>query len=140
MQFSVRRLAPGDLDYELIWLTASALSLGFAAVWLTFGLPWPRCVFHDLTHLPCVTCGMTRCGIQFFHGHFLAALQWNPFVFAVFSGVIAFDLYALATITARTPRLRFHVSTQRAKTLLRFSVISALGLNWIYLLLHWRNY
>ena len=77
MQFSVRRLAPGELDHELIWLSASVLSLGFAAAWLTLGLPWPHCVFHALTNLPCVTCGMTRCGIQFFHGHFLAALQWS---------------------------------------------------------------
>ena len=98
MQFSVRRLAPGELDHELIWLSASVLSLGLAAAWLTLGLPWPRCVFHDLTSLPCVTCGMTRCGIQFFHGHFLAALQWNPLVFAVLCGVIAFDIYALATV------------------------------------------
>jgi Protein of unknown function (DUF2752) len=140
MQFSVRRLAPGELDHELIWLSASVLSLGFAAVWLTLGLPWPHCVFHALTNLPCVTCGMTRCGIQFFHGHFLAALQWNPFVFAVLCGVIAFDVYAFATVIARTPRLRIHVSTQRAKTFLRVSVISALALNWIYLLLHWRNF
>jgi Protein of unknown function (DUF2752) len=83
---------------------------------------------------------MTRCGIQFFHGHFVAALQWNPFVFVVLCGVIAFDLYALATVTARTPRLRIHVSTQRTKTFLRVSIIAALALNWIYLLLHWRNY
>jgi len=83
---------------------------------------------------------MTRCGIQFFHGHFLAALQWNPFVFVMICAVIAFDLYALTTVTARTPRLRIHLSTQRAKTFLRVSVISVLALNWIYLLLHWRNF
>jgi hypothetical protein len=97
-------------------------------------------MFHDLTNLPCVTCGMTRCAIQFFHGHFLAAFQWNPFVFVVLCGVIAFDLYALATVVARTPRLRIDVSMPRAKTFLRVSVISALALNWMYLLLHWRNF
>jgi hypothetical protein len=118
MQLSVRRLAPGELDHELIWLTASVASLAVAAVWLALGLPWPRCVFHNLTNLPCVTCGMTRCGIQFFHGHFLAAWQWNPFVFAVLCGVIGFDVYACNSI-ARMPRLRIHVSTQRAKTFCR---------------------
>jgi hypothetical protein len=140
VKFSIRRLAPGELDHELIWLSASVSSLALAAAWLTLGLPWPRCAFHELTSLPCVTCGMTRSAIQFFHGHFLAALRWNPFVFAVLCGVIAFDVYALATIISRTPRLRIHLSTQRAKTLLRVSVISALALNWIYLLLHWRNF
>ena len=39
MRFSVRRLAPGELDHELIWLSVSVLSLGLAAAWLTIGLP-----------------------------------------------------------------------------------------------------
>jgi len=61
-------------------------------------------------------------------------------VFAVLCGLIAFDVYALATVIVRTPRLRIHLSTQRAKALLRMTIVSALALNWIYLLLHWRNY
>lgn len=140
MRFSVRRLAPGELDHELIWLSASILSLAMAAVWFALGLPWPRCAFHELTKLPCVTCGMTRCGIQFFHGHFLAALQWNPLVFAALCSVIAFDIYALTTLVARAPRLRIYFANDRAKRFLRFSIISVLALNWAYLLLHWRNF
>jgi hypothetical protein len=140
MQFSVRRLAPGELDHELIWLSASVLSLSFAAAWLTLGLPWPRCMFHDLTHLPCLTCGMTRCGIQFFQGHFLTAFGWNPLVFTAFCGVIAFDVYALAIFVMRAPRLRIHFLNDRSKRFLRISVISALALNWVYLLVHWRNF
>ena len=97
-------------------------------------------MFHDLTNLPCVTCGMTRCAIEFFQGHFVAALQWNPFVFVALCGVIGFDVYALATVIARAPRLRIHLSTQRANTFLRVSVISALAVNWIYLLVQWRNF
>jgi hypothetical protein len=140
MRIVRRALAPNETDHELIWLCVTLVSFALAVAWFRLGLPWPRCAFHDLTSLPCVTCGMTRCGIQFFHGHFLAALQWNPFVFAVLCGVIGFDIYALATLIARTPRLRIHLSTQRAKTFLRVSVISALALNWTYLLLHWRNF
>ncbi len=140
MRFSVRRLAPGELDHELIWLSASVVSIGLAAAWLTIGLPWPRCVFHDLTRLPCVTCGMTRCGIQFLQGHFLAAFEWNPLVFAALCALIVFDVYALATLLVRVPRLRIHSLNDRAKRFLRVSVISAVTLNWIYLLLHWRNF
>jgi hypothetical protein len=140
MRFSVRRLAPGELDHELIWFSASVLSLGLAAAWLTIGLPWPRCVFHQVTRLPCVTCGMTRCGIQFFHGHFLAAFEWNPLVFSALCSVIGFDLYALATLIARAPRLRIHSLNDSAKKLLRVLVVCVFALNWIYLLLHWRNY
>jgi Protein of unknown function (DUF2752) len=140
MRFLVRRLARDELDYELIWLSVSVLSLALAGAWLGTGLPWPRCAFHGLTNLPCVTCGMTRCSIQVFHGHFLAALKWNPLVFVVLCGVVAFDLYALTTLVTRVPRLRIHVSTQHGKIFLRVSFISAVALNWVYLLLHWRNF
>src|SRR6266699_3615447 len=95
MQISCRhRLAPHEIDHELLWLSISLGSLGVAVLWFALGLPWPRCVFHELTGLPCVTCGMTRSAIQFFHGHFVAALRWNPLVFAFLCGVTAFDLYA----------------------------------------------
>ena len=139
MQFSVRRLVPGELDHELIWLSASVLSLGFAAVWLTLGLPWPHCVFHAVTNLPCVTCGMTRCAIQFFHGHFLAALKWNPLVFGLLCAVAAYDLYAFTSLATRAPRLRIAFG-ETQKKYLRIIIISALALNWIYLLLHWRDF
>jgi Protein of unknown function (DUF2752). len=140
MRLRVRRLVPGEIDHELIWLSASLVSLSLAAAWLTVGLPWPVCMFHEITSLPCVTCGMTRCGIEFFHGHFLAALKWNPLVFTALCGIIAFDLYALLVLVTRAPRLRIRFSTPTAKTFVRMSVISALALNWTYLLLHWRNF
>ncbi len=140
MRLRVRRLSPGEIDHELIWLSVSLASLGLAATWLTIGLPWPRCMFHQITSLPCVTCGMTRCGIQFFHAHFLTALKWNPLVFAALCGLTAFDLYAFATLATRGPRLRISFDTQTARTFVRGTVISALVLNWIYLLVHWRNF
>ena len=140
MRIVARRLDRSEIDYELVWLGASLASLSMAVAWFTLGLPWPRCVFHELTGLPCVTCGMTRCAIQFFHGHFLAALKWNPLVFTALCGVMAFDLYAFATLTTRAPRLRISFSTQRAKTFARVSIILAFALNWIYLLSHWLDF
>ncbi len=140
MQFRVRHLFPGEIDYELIWLGVSVASLALAGVWLTIGLPWPRCVFHEITSLPCVTCGMTRCGIQFFHAHFLAALKWNPLVFMGLCSVMAFDLYALIVLVTRAPRLRIRFLTPAAKRLVRVSMVLILALNWTYLLLHWRNF
>jgi hypothetical protein len=140
MQFYRHQLEPGEIDHELVWFAVSLASLALAAAWFALGLPWPRCVFHKLTGLPCVTCGMTRCAIQFLHGHLLAALQWNPIVFTALCGVIVFDLYAFATLTTRVPRLRISFLTQQAKTSVRVSVISAFALNWIYLLSHWRNF
>src|SRR5881397_2791702 len=131
MRVVARRLKGGEVDYELVWLSASLTSLGIAVAWFTLGLPWPVCIFHEVTGLPCVTCGMTRCAIQFFHGHFLVALRWNPLIFTLLCGVIAFDLYAFATLTMRVPRLWISFSTQRAKAFVRLSVILVFALNWI---------
>jgi hypothetical protein len=140
MQIRRHQLEPGETDYELIWFTVSVGSLSLAAAWFALGMSWPRCAFHELIGLPCVTCGMTRCAIQFFHGHFLAALKWNPLVFALLWGVMVFDLYAFATLTMHAPRLRICFSMQRAKTFVRVSAIAALALNWFYLLSHWRDF
>jgi hypothetical protein len=140
MRLRICRLSPGEIDHELIWLSVSLLSLGMAAVWLTVGLPWPRCAFHEMTGLPCITCGMTRCGMQFFHAHFLTALKWNPLVFVFLCALAAYDLYALATLAMRTRRLRISFYTQTARTFARTAVIMALMLNWAYLLMHWRNF
>jgi len=139
MRLRIQCLASGEIDHELIWLSASLVSLGLAAAWLTVGLPWPRCMFHEITGLPCVTCGMTRCGIQFFHGHFLAALKWNPLVFALLCGVTAYDLYAFTTLATGAPRLRV-VFGHAQKKCARGIVIGALLLNWSYLLIHWHNF
>jgi hypothetical protein len=140
MRLRVRPVGTGETDHELLWLSVSLVSLTIAAAWLAIGLPWPRCAFHELTGLPCVTCGMTRCAIQFFHGHFLTALKWNPLIFTALCGITAFDLYAFATLTTRAPRLRISFVTQRAKTFVRVSVISVFALNWIYLLSNWRDF
>jgi hypothetical protein len=139
MQVVARRLEQGEIDHELVWLSASLVSLGIAVAWFTLGLPWPRCTFHQITGLPCITCGMTRCGIQFFHGHFLAALKWNPLVFALLCSVTTFDLYAFAVLVTRAPRLRVAFG-QAERNYTREVVIVALVVNWVYLLTHWRNF
>lgn len=141
MQVSCRhRLAPHEIDHELLWLSVSLGSLGVAVFWFALGLPWPRCVFHELTGLPCVTCGMTRSAIQFFHGNFLAALRWNPLIFAFLCGVTVFDLYAFTVIAIRAPRLRITFQTEAGKNSARIIVIAALALNWVYLLSHWQEF
>ena len=140
MQLCRHQLEPGETDHELIWLAVSLGSLALATAWFALGLPWPRCAFHDLTGLPCVTCGMTRSAIQFFHGHFLAAWKWNPLVFAFLCGVTAFDLYAFVALAMRMPRLRIAQFNQYEKIFIRASVVALLALNWLYLLLHWRKF
>jgi len=140
MQLCRRRLSPGELDHELLWLSVSLASLASAATWLALGLPWPHCLFRDLTGVPCVTCGATRSAVQFFHGHLLSALRWNPLVLAALCGLSIFNAYAVVVLITRAPRLRMVRFSFAEKNLARAIIVSLLALNWIYLLSHWRNF
>lgn len=134
MELHWRKPAPQEIDHELLWLTISLGAGGALALWLAARLPTPHCVFHSLTGLPCVTCGATRAAIQFLHGHFVASLLFNPLAFVAFCGLIVFDLYALAVLAARAPRLRLASLSRAEKTAVRVTVVLLLASNWLYLL------
>lgn len=61
-------------------------------------------------------------------------------MFTALCGLTAFDLYAFSTLATRGPRLRICFYSETTKIFVRIAVISALVLNWIYLLMHWRNF
>src|SRR5437016_13411111 len=108
MWLCLRRFAPGELVHELLWLSVSLSSLVAAAAWLALGLPWPHCAFHELTGLPCVTCGATRSAIAFFHGNIVSAWKWNPLVFACFCGLSIINVYGFVVVV--TGMLRWWVA------------------------------
>lgn len=134
MRVELRCLRAGELDHELVWLvvTVSAAILGVA--WLSLHLPWPICTFRALTGLPCVTCGATHASLAFLHGHFGAALRFNPLIFAGICGVAIFDLYALLVLSTRSRRVRISFPKRGQRNLVLAS-LALVGLaNWIYLL------
>jgi Protein of unknown function (DUF2752) len=135
MQLVRRPLAPGETDYEFTWLLVCLGSLVFGITWFALKLPLPICVFHSLTGRPCATCGATRSAIALFHGHFLSALGWNPLAFLTYCVVIIFNLYAIAMVVARGPRLRLARITSAEVKFLRAGAIVLLMGNWIYLLI-----
>jgi len=140
MQIACRQLTVSEIDHELLWLSVSLGGLIAAALWFALHLPWPHCVFHELTGLPCVTCGATRAAMQFFQGNFRVALKWNPLAFAGLCAVSVFDVYAAIVLTTRAPRLRIAHLTSAEKNFLRMVLVALLALNWIYLLSRARNY
>ena len=134
MQIRARPLQPGEIDHELIWLAVSVASVVLATIWLRSGLPWPHCAFHELTGHPCLTCGMTRSAIRFFHGDFLGALTWNPLIFVGLCAVTIFDVYAVTVLVMRVPRIRLLQFSASEKKFVRVLAIALLLANWIYLL------
>jgi hypothetical protein len=127
-----RRLRPGELDHEALWLGVSLASAGTAWAWLAAGLPQPGCPFRALTGCPCPTCGMTRCVARVLDGEFASAFRLNPLGAAVLAAVAVFDVYAAIVLAARLPRLRGETSTLPLP--LRGIAIGALLLNWAWLI------
>src|SRR5450432_295361 len=134
MQAYRRPLAPREIDHELLWLIVSCATFAGLASWVAARLPTPQCAFRSLTGLPCITCGATRAAIQFFHGHFAASFLFNPLAFLALCSLLALDVYALAVIAARAPRLRLGNFSRAEKRLARLLGIILLAGNWIYLL------
>src|SRR5437879_13348725 len=131
MRIQSRRLAPGELDHELIWLSVSLGSLAIAAAWFALRLPWPHCIFLAVTGHPCLTCGATRAAIAFFHLDFWSAWKWNPLVFTALCGLSIFDAYAFIVLVIRAPRFRIAQFTSAANTFVRLVAIVLLLSNLI---------
>lgn len=127
-----RRLRPGELDHELLWLCVSVTSAALGAAWFAMQLPWPRCNFRALFGIPCFTCGATRSAIALLSGDFAAAWAWNPLATVTMLAIALFDVYALGVLLLRAPRLRFEVGT--TKWVIVAFVVTAAALNWAYLL------
>jgi len=139
MRVCWKQLQKPEIDHELLWLGVSFVGLLLAAGWRGLQLPWPTCVFHDLTGLPCLTCGATRATVAFFHAQFATAWNWNPLVFLILCGLTLYNVYAFVVLIVRSPRLRLEFS-RIEKRVLRVSAVCLLALNWLYSLGHWRDF
>ncbi len=136
MRVQLRRLRPGELDHELIWLLVSVTSAALGAAWMAMHMPWPRCNFRALFGIPCFTCGATRSATALMHGDLTGAWNWNPLATLAMVAIVLFDIYALGVLISRAPRVR--ISFGRAKWPLIALLFAAGGANWLYLLLNGR--
>ena len=129
-----RRLRPGEIDHEALWLAASLGALAWAWFWLHSGLSLPQCPWHRLLGWPCPTCGATRCLRYAFHGAWKAAFLVNPLVLVSFVGIALYDGYAALVLGARLPRLRWERVTPETARKWRVGVIAVIALNWVWLI------
>jgi len=129
-----RRLRPGELDHEIIWLSVSVTTAVLAWLWFSQALPTPGCPFHHWTGLPCPTCGMTRCLRFTFHHDWRAAATINPLAFVLYGFIVLYDIYAAIVLLFRLPRLCFDSVSARTANIIRVAVISALLGNWAWLI------
>jgi hypothetical protein len=130
---------PSEFNHELFWLSASVGTFIAGAIGWKLGLAW-HCPFLEFTGYPCMTCGATRCAIALTHGNFPAAFWWNPLAFVALVGVALFDLYAIAVLLTRAPRIRVVDWTRTEKIVTRVAVLAVILINWAYLLMHRAQY
>jgi hypothetical protein len=89
----------------------------------------PACPLHQMTGVPCPSCGVTRAALDLAHGQLLAALAVNPLAgggmaFGVLGGLLS---PAWVAVGAPLPRVK-------AERRWRWLVAAALAANWIYLI------
>ncbi|MEO8354034.1 MAG: DUF2752 domain-containing protein [Chthoniobacteraceae bacterium] len=129
-----RHLRKGEIDHELIWLSVSLAGAAMVLLWLHLGLPHPLCTFHAITGFACPTCGATRCVRHALEGSLTAAFLVNPLFFAFLVALVLYDLYALAVVVFRWPRLRLSARSPRTTWIIRGSVVLVFFANWIWLI------
>lgn len=129
-----RRLRPGALNHELIWLLVTLGSALFAVLWLRAGMPVPRCLWHEFTGVPCIGCGSTRCVRLVLQGAWGAAFAMNPLVFLGLGAIVLYDVYAAAVLTLRLPRLRLEKTPPWVGLTVRVAIGTALVANWAWLI------
>jgi hypothetical protein len=118
----------------LFWGAAavSLLLLSPLAPRLAAGLP--PCFFHEVTGLPCLTCGGTRAALALRSGDLAGAFHANPLVAAALvlfvAGGLASGALALAGRGLREPG--------RLPPWTRAAVIVVLAANWLWLILDGR--
>ena len=125
-----RRLRPGELDHEALWLGVSLATLAVAWVWVRLALPVPACPFHGLTGWACPGCGATRCVRHLFRGEICAAILVNPLMFATLGVIALFDLFAAIVLTLRLRRWR----PARVPAWFRAGCAALVAGNWVWLL------
>lgn len=129
-----RKLEPGELDHERLWLAVSAASGSLGLLAIQTGARTPPCLFHWATGWPCPGCGSTRALRQFVHGHLGAAFVFNPLATVAYLGVVSFLLYASVVLVGRLPRLRLAPLSSRAANRWRAASLVAVAANWCWVI------
>jgi hypothetical protein len=95
------------------WVTGAALLTGFAVVGFLLLVHgphasfWPDCLFHQLTGLHCVGCGMTRALHATLEGNLIKAFGFNPVVMGMLAiGILAVLWELFARLSGRPLPLR----------------------------------
>lgn len=116
-------------------LVLAWLALGSLAIWLADyqGRDIELCTFKRLLGVACPTCGFSRGGLHFVHGHVVRAWLCNPFLFSVLG--LFFAATGFRLFFARRVKVRL---TRTERTIALVLVVGLFLLNWAYVIVYVR--
>lgn len=133
MRLFRRPLAPGETDWELLWLSVPTGATPLIFYWLEFSIPLPRCPVAMWLHLPCPTCGGTRLFQYLRETKLSAAFFANPLLLIVICGVALWCVYAAVVVSFRLRRVRFSKFSEKFRNIIRGCALFLFVANWTYL-------
>jgi hypothetical protein len=133
-----RRLAPGELDHELLWSAVGLAAVCLLAVVALTPLAFPLvCPLSALSGVPCPTCGSTRALFALGEGRWLAALRFNPLTTVAVTLGIPWLAHGVVASLLRLPRLRLRPDPADRRRL-RLLAWLAIAFAWVFLIVDGR--
>lgn len=132
MHLEIRNSRPAE-PVHMVWGPIAVLFIVTAGFLKNFAQGLPVCIFHEITGLPCPTCGGTRSLIALSQFDLVSSFMFNPLVPLFAIGLIIFSLLFFAgAATKRSVKVGL---TQRGKKIIRYTVIALIAINWVFLII-----
>ena len=118
---------------HLIWGPIAILFIVTAGLFKNIAPRLPACIFHEITGLPCPTCGATRSVMALSRFDLMSSLTLNPLVTLFAIGLIIFSLlFLIGAITGKSLNIAL---AEKGKKVIRYSAFVLIALNWLFLIL-----
>ncbi len=137
MNFTVKKLLPLENNYELIFgvLVIPIAIIFYTAITFIPTRFIPTCRFHEITGLPCPTCGATRAAQLLSSGKIIEAWLMQPLLTTVAFLAIIYSIYSFVVVLGKLPRIRLVNITTQNRNLILLTIAIIILINWIYLAL-----
>ena len=132
MQIFVRTRNASDLNAGISYLIVGIIGITLCYISPSVFHLFPPCIFRLWTGIPCPSCGATHAGFYLSHLQLFDAFVCNPLFAGIFSSL---GLWAINTASGFLFRRNLGVAlSNHEKKIFRVAILSAIPLNWAYLI------
>ncbi len=96
------------------------------------------CIFKNITHVPCPSCGTTISVTAIAHGNISQALWWNPMGIIMFVAMILFPLWIIGDLIAKNDS--FYRFFKKVELIFQQRLVAVLFILWMAILWSWNIY